>query len=65
MVTPEALEDIFKTGSTTPHGCYEFFKMPFGIMKADATFVRCMRRLITGLDGVGYNNTDKLYCHVA
>ncbi|XP_068235502.1 uncharacterized protein [Palaemon carinicauda] len=45
-------EDVPKTAFVTPDGQYEFLKMPFGMVNAGATYVKCMRTLLKGLDNV-------------
>jgi transposase InsO family protein len=45
-------EDVPKTAFVTPDGQYEFLKMPFGMVNAGATYVRCMRVLLQGLPNV-------------
>ena len=49
---PVAKEDIHKTAFVTPHGCYEFPCMPFGIKNSGATLVRGMRKLLQDMDNV-------------
>ncbi|XP_068221304.1 uncharacterized protein [Palaemon carinicauda] len=44
--------DVPKTAFVTPDGQYEFLKMPFGMVNAGATYVKCMRTLLKGLDNV-------------
>ncbi|XP_068213208.1 uncharacterized protein [Palaemon carinicauda] len=45
-------EDVPKTAFVTPDGQYEFLKMPFGMVNAGATYVKCMQTLLKGLDNV-------------
>ncbi|XP_068205216.1 uncharacterized protein [Palaemon carinicauda] len=45
-------EDVPKTAFVTPDGQYEFLKMPFGMVNAGATYVKCMRTLLKGLNNV-------------
>ena len=51
-------EDIHKTAFVTPDGHYEWIRMPFGQMNADATLVRAMRPILRGLDGVTFYMDD-------
>ena len=44
-------EDSVKTVFSTPHGDYEFDRMPFGLKIASATFQRLIDISLTGLIG--------------
>ena len=55
---PVTSDDIPKTAFVTPDGCYEFLKMPFGMMNAGATFVRCMRKLLDGMENIEHYIDD-------
>ena len=49
---PVAEEDIRKTAFGTPDECYEFLKMPFGMMNSSAMHIRAMRKLFQGMEKV-------------
>ena len=43
---PVAKEDVAKTAFVTPDGCYEFLRMPFGMINSGATLVGLMTQLL-------------------
>ncbi|XP_070002149.1 uncharacterized protein [Nicotiana sylvestris] len=44
-----APEDREKTSFTCPYGIYDFWRMPFGLCNAPATFQRCMMAIFTDM----------------
>lgn len=43
--------DSHNTAFSTPHGHYEFDKMPFGLKHAPAIFQRVLDLVLTGMEG--------------
>ncbi|KAM0729433.1 Retrovirus-related Pol polyprotein from transposon 297 [Formica fusca] len=44
--------DKCKTAFSTPHGHYEYNRMPFGLKNAPATFQRLMNSILIGIQGI-------------
>ena len=57
---PMKEEDVMKTAFVTPDGCYEFLKMPFGLVNSGATFTRMMRKLLDGVKNAQHYIDDCL-----
>jgi hypothetical protein len=57
---PMRERDIPKTAFVTSDGCYEFLKMPFGLMNSGATFTKMMRKLLGGMGNVEHYIDDCL-----
>ncbi len=57
---PMRKEDIRNTAFVTTDGCYEYLKMPFGLMNSGATYTRMMRRLVGDLQSIDHNIDDCL-----
>ena len=53
-------QDIAKTSFVTQDGCYEFVKMPFGLMNSGDTFTRMMRKLLEDVKNVEHYIDDCL-----
>lgn len=48
------------TAFVTPEGCYQFTRMPFGLVNSTATFNRMMRRLLSGVPNTEHYVDDIL-----
>ena len=59
---PMAAESKHLTAFTVPQGHFQFLRMPFGLVNSPATFNRCMRKMLTGLDNVD-SFVDDLLVH--
>ena len=55
-------EDIGKTAFVTPDGHYEFIRMPFDLMNASATLVKCLKDILVGIENVS-TYTDDIIIH--
>ena len=49
-----------KTAFTVSRGCYQFKRMPFGLMNAAATFNRVMRKMLDGVQNIEHFIDDVL-----
>ena len=49
-----------KTAFTVSSGCYQFKRMPFGLMNAAATFNRVMRKMLDGVQNIDHFIDDVL-----
>lgn len=57
-----APEDIHKTAFVSHNAKLEFVRMPFGTKSAGATLMRCMRKLLKGMEHV-HNYIDDILVH--
>lgn len=57
-----APEDVPKTAFVTQFGKFESLRMPFGMVNSGATLTRCLRGVLTGMDGVT-NYLDDILVH--
>ncbi len=55
-------KDKEKAALVTPDGCFQFRKMPFGVVNSTATFNRMMRKLLDNLQNAD-NFVDDLLSH--
>ena len=51
-------QDVEKTAFVAPKGKYEFMVMPFGLVNAQATFQRCMDKLVKEMHDKGYTGVE-------
>ena len=51
-------QDVEKTAFVAPKGKYEFMVMPFGLVNAQATFQRCMDKLVKEMHDEGYTGVE-------
>ena len=66
-------EDQQKTAFVTPHGLFEFLRMPYGLCTAPATFARAIGIILSGLtydiclcyfdDVIIFSTTIEQHCH--
>ena len=49
-----------KTAFTVSNRCYQFRRMPFGLMKAAATFNRAIRKMLYGIQNIDHFRDDVL-----
>ena len=59
---PIAKESQSKTAFVTPQGCFQFKKMPFGLVNSGATFNRMMRKMLRGAKDID-NYVDDMLGH--